>query len=146
MDILILLAITILVGIKLDKFTRIGTIAYSIGSFFLFAFYLFISSDPIVSSILFSSFGFYYTHLRTALAFSFPLFYTGFSAILIIQVYFLILSIIGSFVIVKKVVSSVKEILTKTHSSKFRVSKKFPRQSKITSNSKIFIKFCRFNC
>lgn len=145
MDIILFLILSFLIGKKIDKHTRIGTIAYTIGAIFIFCFYMFVTNDPYISRLMTLSLGKYYLSIRSAISYGVSLFYMSFNALMVIQVYFLIITFLSSFFIVKEVVSAVKKIKTKIKTYKQKPIYNKLHLKKVVQKEKIFLLICRLN-
>lgn len=145
MDIIFFLIISFLVGKKIDKHTRVGTVVYTIGAIFIFCFYLFVTNNAYISEFMSLSLGKYYFSIRSAISYGVNLFYTSFNALMVIQAYILIIALISSFFLVKEVVSAVKKVKTKIKTYKRKPTySKFCYKKPIQKN-KLFLMICRLN-
>ena len=145
MDIIFFLIISFLVGKKIGKHTRIGTVAYTIGTIFIFSFYLFVTNNAYISNFMSLSLGEYYYHFRSAISYGVGLFYTSYNAIMVIQAYILIIALLSSFFLVKEVVSVVKKIKSKVKTYKRKPTYNKNRYKKPIQKHKIFLMICRLN-
>lgn len=145
MDIIFFLIISFLVGKKIDKHSRIGTVAYTIGAIFVFCFYMFVTNNIYISNFMSLTLGKYYFSIRSAISYGINLFYTSFNALMVIQAYILIIALLSSFFFVKEVVRAVKKI-----KSKIKTYKRKPTYSRLcykkpTQKNKLFLLICRLN-
>lgn len=144
MDILLFVLSSLLVLLWLDKRSKVATIVYTSGSIIFLVFFMFVSNSVFVSNLMQMIFDKYYFPIKNALNYAVSFAYFGFNALIILQLYGFVMLFVGSFILFKKAIKTLKKVKCKVKCFNFQSKQK--RNNSIIKHfslNKIFLCYCK---
>lgn len=144
MDILLFLISSIFVTLWIDKKSKVATVVYVSGSIVILTFLLLASDNSLVSNFLQNLLERYYLPIKSVIIYSFNVAYFGYNLLVILQIYGIVILLLGSIYIVKNALCEHREKQQCVKISGVKNQYKKITKTKFVRKNKIFLRLCRF--